>query len=315
MAAANRICVGRLCGDQIKTDGRAIRFMEKQCKAACAAGSDLCGKCMKYETAYMGGDGPLKWHGRFGQANLPEASHIVGSAWNVATRAKEDAKLAKAAAAAVDDMSAAGGAGVAAPAKKAKAAAKKAAAAATEAVATAREAVSDHMAALAGAANAMAGVTPPPAAAVAAVIKKARSATAKAKKVVAPATITKEQAVLALRQVTELMGGLETQRAMALQMQKLLRKEAGVASSSSSSGRRSSSRRRSSSARRRTHRRSSYIYRPASAGSNRAPVRAASRGASPEERSNASRAAIQDKIIADIMAAQAAGAGGGGNLD
>jgi hypothetical protein len=120
-AAGKPRCVGRTCGPNIREEGRAIRYMSEQCKRACEAGSNLCGKCMEYE---MKGATAKRWHGRYGaRGNLPAYSHIRGSEWNLTTRAKEDAKVAGAAAklAAV---------GTAAEEKAAKEAAKAAAVAA-----------------------------------------------------------------------------------------------------------------------------------------------------------------------------------------
>jgi hypothetical protein len=321
-AAADRICVGRLCGDEIRAEGRAIRFMEKRCTAACAADSDLCTRCLKNEAAYMTKTGPLKFHGRFGMANIPEGSHVQGSAWNVATRAKEDARMAKAAVAVAANAAGAS----AAPVKKAKAAAKKAATSASNTATAARAAIAEQMTAMTAAANAAAGVAP-----MAAVAPKIRKASAKAKRVVEEATLTREQASAAIAAATELIAGAANQSRAARRLRRTVRAHAGLSAHSSnrSTSRRSTSGRSSSRRRRHAARRSSSssrIYRPASAGSgprsNSAsaapamrPAAAYMRGASPEEKRSSERQALQDKIIANIMAAQTTKAGGaGGNL-
>jgi colicin import membrane protein len=297
-AAANRICIGRVCGPAMKEEGRAIRYAEARCAAACAEGSDLCKKCMGYETKYMAGEGPLKFHGRMGQANLPAESHIFGSAWNVAARAKEDARAAKAVVKVAE--AAAGGAGAAAAApvvKKAKAAAKRAETAANATMVAAEDAGTEFAHALAAAANAAAGIAP-----VADVAPKVRKAAAKTKKVVASATLTREQALVASKQVTELMALMRGQTAQAKALRAALRTHAGVSNRSSSSSGRSTRRRRSGSGS------GSVIYRRASASPVRATRRANSRGASPSERTTSERVKVQDKILAELMAAGGAGA-------
>lgn len=88
-------CVGRLCGDKFQyAPDTVFRYTEKQCKRACAEGSDLCKICEKHEEANMAGNS-TKWHGRMG-APLPPKSHVEGSDWNIQLRLKEAAKAAKA---------------------------------------------------------------------------------------------------------------------------------------------------------------------------------------------------------------------------
>lgn len=96
MASGKPRCIGRTCGPNIREEGRAIRYMSAQCKRACEAGSNLCGKCIEYQAK---GPTTKQWHGRYGMiGNLPAYSHIRGSEWNLTTRAKEDAKAAAASA-------------------------------------------------------------------------------------------------------------------------------------------------------------------------------------------------------------------------
>lgn len=97
-------CVGRQCGPKIATEGTAARYMEAECKRACAEGSDLCKICQSHEEANMGGK-PGKWHGRIG-GPIPAASHIVGSEWNIRKRVEEAATAAKKASAAVKTVKA-----------------------------------------------------------------------------------------------------------------------------------------------------------------------------------------------------------------
>ena len=97
-------CVGRQCGPKIATEGTAARYMEAECKRACAEGSDLCKICQSHEEANMGGK-PGKWHGRIG-GPIPAASHIVGSEWNIRKRVEEAATAAKKAAAAAKTVAA-----------------------------------------------------------------------------------------------------------------------------------------------------------------------------------------------------------------
>jgi hypothetical protein len=111
-------CIGRKCGEKMTIEGYpTFRYSAAQCERACEAGSNMCKLCKKQEReAEEGKSGAF--HGRIG-GPIPNWSHIAGSAWNLADRAKVDAKRAAAA-------------GGGAEAKEAAAAAKKAEAAAKE---------------------------------------------------------------------------------------------------------------------------------------------------------------------------------------
>ena len=89
-------CVGRACGPAIKNmyPGAAVRYTEAQCKTACEEGSALCKTCKGYEAAFMVGENTKKkFHGSLGGPMTPY-SHIVGSEWNLSTKAKDAAKAA-----------------------------------------------------------------------------------------------------------------------------------------------------------------------------------------------------------------------------
>ncbi len=93
-------CVGRACGPAIKNmyPGAAIRYTEAQCERACEDGSTLCKICKGRENAYAAGTNTKKqFHGLLGGPMTPY-SHIVGSEWNLSTRAKNAAAVAKKAA-------------------------------------------------------------------------------------------------------------------------------------------------------------------------------------------------------------------------
>lgn len=293
--------MGRKCGHSIRVDGRAIRKAEKQCEEMCDSGSELCGKCLDLQVKYMMGDKKVSYHGIMG-GPIPEESHIIGGPWNIKTAAKEIAKLSKTAAVAetiaedaeeTSEKAMTVAKGATAAAKKAEKAAEKAAKEAEKAAAkAAKEAakkaakvaaadLKEHMATLGGAANVYAGLAP----------RKRRATTAK---------------------------------------------KAAARKSSSSSSHRSTSRRRTTTGRRRS---SSQIGNPFAAGAPVPPnyqmiykpvskAAAASpssnsayvprnlsgdggripsyRGASPNERSEETRAGIQDRILADMMEAQMA---------
>jgi hypothetical protein len=195
-AGGGPICVGRRCFNSSKfrpTPDSAYRYKGEACTELCEAGSNLCTTCLKNEKKYMDEpEGRLLWHGRIGGI-LPEKSRIEGSAWNIATAAKEAAKAAKDAAAALAGAppavkkKAKAAATVAASAAASVSSAAAAAVSAGRAEAAALERVADGMAAVAAAEANVGGLA---AGAAAAQVKKHRTVTAKAKKVATAAAAT-----------------------------------------------------------------------------------------------------------------------------
>ena len=85
-------CVGLKCGPAVP-GSKPKRYTAQQCKEACTEGSNLCSACMRQQAANLANSSSKKFHGRFGETPAPW-SHIEGSAWNMALRAKNAAKAA-----------------------------------------------------------------------------------------------------------------------------------------------------------------------------------------------------------------------------
>jgi hypothetical protein len=80
-------CIGLKCGPEVPGT-KPKRYTAVQCDKACAEGSNLCVACMRQEAANLANTGSMKFHGRFGAPPVAW-SHIVGSEWNLALKAKE----------------------------------------------------------------------------------------------------------------------------------------------------------------------------------------------------------------------------------
>jgi hypothetical protein len=221
------------------------------------------------------------WHGLIDEP-LPRKSHIEGSEWNRESRAKEDARFAKLAAktaTAAASETVAVGAKVTAAAK----AAEKAAADAEKAAVKAKKEAE----------------------------KAAVEAEKAVKKSVKEATADMKEHLAALSGAANVIAGLPARK-----------RRATTAKRTVAARKRTSSNRRSSSGTGNPFRAGAAVppsppmmYRPISRVSSPsgyvprnlsgdAGLPAASRGASPNERSEGSRAAIQDRIMANIMEAQ-----------
>jgi hypothetical protein len=324
-------CIGRKCGDEIREEGRAIRYVEAQCKEMCATDASLCGKCIDLQTKYMMGANKGKYHGIMGEPLLPK-SHIRGSAWNIETRKKEDAKLRKIASETEEAVEEVGATATAAAAssKVALTAANSAAAKAETAAKKTKE-------------KEAAKAAKEAAKAAKAAAKEAEKAAADAEK--AKKKATKEAAGDMKELLTALSGaanayiGAPTRKRRATAGRKVAARRATIRKGrkSSSSNRSRTARRRASSNRRRTasgrsssgtgnpfkagaafppsppmmYRRisrtatpsSGYVPRNLSGG----PAAISYRNISPNERPAAERTAIQDKVLQSMLEAQMRG--------
>jgi len=296
--------MGRKCGERYLPGGeesRFYRYKADRCKTMCAEDDKLCKACMVIQDKFIMDDpkGISLWHGLIDEP-LPRKSHIEGSEWNRESRATEDARFAKLAAktatAAASETVAVGA--------KATAAAKAAEKAAADAEKAAVKAKKEAEKAAADAEKAAVKAK-----------KEAEKAAVEAekavKKSVKEATADMKEHLAALSGAANVIAGLPARK-----------RRATTAKRTVAARKRTSSNRRSSSGTGNPFRAGAAVppsppmmYRPisrVSSPSGYVPrnlsgdvgLPAASRGASPNERSEGSRAAIQDRIMANIMEAQ-----------